>query len=120
LATDEHRSKRDPLTEFVPGAAFEVSNVLGAGFLEKVYERSLARELAMRGLQCETQVCLPVRYKGSEVGACIADVVVENTLVVEIKCVERFAGEHVAQCLDYFARCIAADSFTAQLQKATT
>ena len=101
MNTDEHRSERDPLTEVVLGAAFEVANVLGSGFLEKVYERSLARELLSRGVGCDTQVCLPVCYKGVPVGNYVADLVVRGTLVVEIKCVDHLANEHLAQCLNY-------------------
>jgi hypothetical protein len=62
--------------------AHEVSNVLGAGFLEKVYERALARELALRGLRVLCQVSFPVSYKGQLVGEYLADLVVEGRLVV--------------------------------------
>jgi len=51
------------LTEAVIGSAFEVANVLGAGFLEKVYERALIRELALRGVSAKAQVSFPVCYK---------------------------------------------------------
>ena len=101
MNTDEHGWKPDSLTEIVLCAAFEVANVLGTGFLEKVYERALATELETRGTRCLTQVSLPVVYKGLENGKYYADMVVEDRLVVEIKCVDRFAGEHIAQCLNY-------------------
>jgi GxxExxY protein len=52
------------VTESVIGAAFEVSNTLGAGFLEKVYERALVSELALRGIAVATQATYPVAYKG--------------------------------------------------------
>jgi GxxExxY protein len=70
------------------GAIYEVSNVLGAGFLEKVYERALLKELALRGLAAQSQVGFPVSYKGQCVGEYLADLVVEQRLVVEIKCVD--------------------------------
>jgi GxxExxY protein len=89
------------LTEQVLGAAFEVSNTLGIGFLEKVYERALSHELKLRGIQVVTQASLSVRYKGEHVGDYYTDLLVEGVLVVELKCVERLAKEHTAQCLNY-------------------
>jgi GxxExxY protein len=89
------------LTEKVIGAVFEVSNTLGAGFLEKVYERALVRELALRGVKAEAQVGLTVKYKGDDVGQYVADLLVEDVLVVELKCVAQLSNEHGAQCLNY-------------------
>jgi GxxExxY protein len=100
INTDEH-GFLDPLIERVIGAAFEVSNVLGAGFLEKVYERALLKELATRGIDARAQVGFPVSYKGYPVGEYIADIVVEGELVVELKCADSFSNEHEAQCLNY-------------------
>jgi GxxExxY protein len=91
----------DLLTEQVIGAAFEVSNTLGAGFLEKVYERSLLKELSLRGIRATAQVPFKVTYKGFDAGEYFADIVVENALVIELKCVDRFANEHIPQCLNY-------------------
>jgi GxxExxY protein len=70
------------LTERVLGAVFEVSNTLGAGFLEKVYERALLKELAIRGVQAQAQVSFTVTYKGFFVGEYFADILVENVLVI--------------------------------------
>ena len=89
------------LTERVLGAVFEVSNTLGAGFLEKVYERALLRELELRGIRTVAQASFAVTYKGQSVGEYFADIVVEDVLVVELKCVERLGNEHTAQCLHY-------------------
>jgi GxxExxY protein len=89
------------LVEIVVGAAYEVSNTLGCGFLEKVYERAMARELAGRGLSIRTQVSYPVSYKGHCVGEYCADMVVDGQLVIELKCVDKFGNEHLAQCLNY-------------------
>ena len=89
------------LTERVLGAVFEVSNTLGSGFLEKVYERALQRELALRGIQATAQKSFPVTYKGHLVGEYYADLLIEEVLVVELKCAERLAHEHTAQCLNY-------------------
>ena len=91
----------DSLTERVRGAVFEVSNTLGAGFLEKVYEHALIRELALRGIRASAQASLAVTYKGQEVGKYFAAILVEDVLVVELKCVDRLANEHTAQCLNY-------------------
>ncbi len=83
------------------GAVFEVSNTLGTGFLEKVYERALLIELGIRGIQAKSQGSLAVTYKGHAVGEYFADILVEDVLVIELKCVDRLANEHMAQCLNY-------------------
>ena len=75
----------DGLVERVVGAIYEVANVLGAGFLEKVYERALMRELGLRGLKVRSQVAFPVGYKGHCVGEYLADLLVEERLIVELK-----------------------------------
>ena len=81
--------------------AYEVSNSLGAGFLESVYENALCMELAAQGIYFERQAVLEVRYKGVLVGTFVADVVVEQCLLVEIKAVRCFAPEHEAQMINY-------------------
>jgi GxxExxY protein len=73
------------LTEAIIGAAFEVHNVLGYGFLEKVYQRALQAELIRRGLSAETEQPLAVNYKGINVGEYVADLVVEEKVIVELK-----------------------------------
>ena len=100
MDTDAHGSEMK-LTEGVIGSAFEVANVLGSGFMEKVYERALVRELALRGLSAKAQVSFPVCYKGQYIGEYVADLVVEEKVIVELKCVDRFANEHLAQCINY-------------------
>src|SRR5580700_5267835 len=97
----DERGFNDPLTERVLGAVFEVSNTLGVGFLEKVYARALLREFALRGIQATVQESIAVMYKGYCVGEYFPDLLVEESLIVELKCVERFTNEHVAQCLNY-------------------
>ena len=91
----------EDLTGLVIGAALEVSNVLGCGFLEKVYERALLRELTIRGLDAKAQASYPVFYKGECVGDYHADLLVQAKLIVELKCVDRLANEHFAQCINY-------------------
>ena len=99
MNTDEHGF--DSLTERVLAAVFEVSNTLGAGFLEKMYQRALLAELRLRGIRADAEVSLAVTYEGRPVGEYFADLVVEDVLVVELKCAERLSGEHMAQCLNY-------------------
>jgi GxxExxY protein len=100
-ANERESEVLDALVERVVGAIYEVSNVLGAGFLEKVYERALLKELALRGMAVQSQAGFPVSYKGQCVGEYLADLVVERRLVLEIKCVDCFANEHLAQCINY-------------------
>jgi GxxExxY protein len=87
MHTNEHEFL-DKLIETIIGSAYEVANVLGCGFLEKVYERTLVRELASRGVIVRSQVAFPVLYKDQAVGDYVADLLVENQLIVELKCVE--------------------------------
>jgi GxxExxY protein len=100
MNTNEHESL-NKLVETVVGAAYEVSNVLGCGFLEKVYERALVRELALRGLRTQSQVSYPVSYKQQWVGEYLADLLVEDQLLVELKCADSLSSEHMAQCINY-------------------
>src|ERR1039458_4780181 len=93
--------KFDSLTERVLGARFEVSNTIGAGFLEKVYERALLKELVLRGIRARAQASISVSYKGSCVGQYFADLLIEDELVVELKCADCLGNEHIAQCLNY-------------------
>ena len=95
------RKYLDCVLEKVIGCAYEVSNVLGSGFLEKIYERALAHELSLRGLKVQAQARLSVSYKGYRVGNYLADLVVENSMMMELKCVEAFSNEHTAQCINY-------------------
>jgi len=101
MDTDAHELRESDLTETVMGSAFEISKVLGAGFLEKVYERALIRELMLRGVSAKAQVSFPVCYKSQYIGEYVADLLVEEKLIVELKCVDRFANDHLAQCINY-------------------
>ena len=89
------------ISEAVIGAAYEVYNVLGFGFLEKVYERALAVELELRGVAFKTQQQIGVTYKGRNVGVFMADLVVQGAVVIELKSVDEIHGETVSQCLNY-------------------
>jgi GxxExxY protein len=91
----------DDLTYQINGAIYEVNRELGSGFLEKVYENALLKELDLRGLKAESQVPMTVRYKGAPVGDYFADVVVEGKIIIELKAVEMLKGIHEAQLLNY-------------------
>ena len=104
MNTDEHGSESgslDALTERIIGCAYTVSNSLGCGYLEKVYENALAHELRKTGLHVEQQGPIRVWYDGICVGDYIADLLVEGTVLVELKCVRAIDEIHVAQCLNY-------------------
>ncbi len=89
------------LTYQINGAVFEVSRVLGAGFLEKVYENALVIELRERGLKAESQKPITVLYKTEVVGEYFADLVVENQVIIELKAVDHLLKLHEAQILNY-------------------
>ena len=89
------------LTEKVIRCAFAVSNTLGCGFLEKVYENALAHELQKAGLQVQQQHGITVYYDGVVVGEYMADLLVEGVLLVELKAVKELDDIHLAQCLNY-------------------
>jgi len=89
------------LTFLINGAIFEVNRVLGAGFLEKVYEHALLIELKEKGLNTEAQVQIKVKYKGKEAGEYCADIVVENQVILEVKATDSLQKIHEAQLLNY-------------------
>lgn len=85
----------------IVGAAMEVHNILGSGFLEAVYQTALEKELKFRGIPFEPKVKLPVSYKGELIGEYEADLVVDGKIVVELKSVSRFNAAHEAQVIHY-------------------
>ena len=91
------------LSYAIVGAAMEVHRALGPGFLEAVYEAALAHELTLRGVRFESQKRLPVRYKGQLVGDYVADFVVEDQLILELKAVSKFNPAHESQAHNYLA-----------------
>ena len=93
--------KTNEITYQINGAIFEVNRLLGHGFLEKVYENALMVELQDRGLKAESQVTISVQYKKREVGEYLADIVVEDEVVLELKAVESLQKIHEAQILNY-------------------
>lgn len=89
------------LTEKVIQYAFTVSNTLGCGFLEKVYENALVHELRKVGLEVQQQHGITVYYDGVAVGEYTADLLVEEVLLLELKAVKDLDDIHLAQCLNY-------------------
>ena len=101
MNADGHKSEIDRVTEKIIGCAFTVGNRLGCGFLEKVYENALVIELSKAGLRVTQQQPMEVRYDEVVVGTYVADVVVEDSVLLEIKAVKCFDEIHTAQCLNY-------------------
>jgi GxxExxY protein len=93
--------KLNKLTEKIIGCAYAVGNSLGNGFLEKVYENAFAYELRENGLKAEQQKPIKVFYKGKVVGEYIADLIVEDCVLIELKTVKNLDEIHLAQCLNY-------------------
>jgi GxxExxY protein len=91
----------DALSERVIGCAFKVQNTLGCGFLEKVYENALLHECRKSGLNARAQHPIQVRYDQVVVGEYVADLLVEGSLLVELKAVKALDDIHLAQCLNY-------------------
>jgi GxxExxY protein len=91
----------DNLSERVPGAIFEVSNALGAGFSSRKSTSSRYSPNSTCGVTPSCEASFAVTYEGQPVGEYCADVLVEDVLVVELKCAERLSNEHTAQCLNY-------------------
>jgi len=78
-----------------------VSNELGAGFLESVYQNALMLALRQKGLEVQAQVPLTVGFRGEEVGHFFADILVEDKVIVELKAVSTLVPEHQAQVINY-------------------
>ena len=97
----EFQEERDPLTERIIGCAIEVHRTLGPGLLESTYESALSVEFKLAGLAFERQVITPVFYKGQPVGEYRLDLVVEKSVIVEIKSVDRYDPVFEAQLLTY-------------------
>jgi GxxExxY protein len=89
------------LTEKIIGCAYDVGNNLGNGFLEKVYENALAYELRENGLKAEQQKPIKVFYKGKAVSEYVADLIIEDCVLTELKTVKNLDEIHLAQCLNY-------------------
>ena len=91
----------DSLSERIIGCAYTVANTLGPGFLEKVYENALAHEVQKAGFSVLQQQGIEVHYDGILVGEFVADLVIDGTVIVELKATQDHSGFYTAQCLNY-------------------
>ena len=104
MSADEiknRRQKLDGITDKIIGCVYKVSNTLGCGFLEKVYENALAIELRKAGLKVEQQHGIKVKYDGIIVGEFAADLLIERSVLVELKAAKALDDAHMSQCLNY-------------------
>ncbi len=93
--------KHSDLTDRIIKAYYDVYNQLGYGFLEKVYENALLIELRKKGLFCVAQLPIEVFYEEQKVGQYFADILVEDSVILEIKAAESLVEEHEAQLINY-------------------
>ena len=91
----------DVITKKIIGSAFAVSNELGTGFLEKVYENALMVLFQREGIQAKQQAPIAVYFEGEVVGDYYADILVEDKIILELKSVEEIINAHRSQVLNY-------------------
>jgi GxxExxY protein len=91
----------EDLTRVILATCFEVSNELGAGFLESVYEKALLIALNQKGIKAIAQAPINISFRGHNVGQFYADLLVEDVVIVELKAVSTLAAEHKAQVINY-------------------
>ena len=89
------------LTEKIIACAYRVYNKMGSGFVESVYEKCLIIELLKAGLLVEAQKAISVLYDGENVGEFIADIIVNDTVILELKAVKQLAKAHEVQLVNY-------------------
>jgi|SRR5665213_3297506 len=104
MNTDPELERTDALTEKIIGCAIEVHRHLGAGLLEHTYEAAMCLEMDRRRIAYDRQAVFAITYKGTPLGDHRVDLIVEKTVVVELKSVERFDPVFMAQVLTYL-RC---------------
>jgi len=93
--------KHSELTEKIIKAFYKVYNTLGYGFLEKVYENAIYIELEAIGFNIKKQEPIKVYYEGKEVGVYFADLIVNNTIIIELKATEYLIEENESQLINY-------------------
>jgi GxxExxY protein len=99
---ESKENKLNTLSGKIISSAMEVHSVLGPGLLESTYEKCLIHELESRSVKVTSQVLMPITYKGISLDAGYrVDLVVENSIIVELKAVESFTRNHTAQILAY-------------------
>jgi GxxExxY protein len=93
--------REQQLSYVIRGCVYEVFKQLGCGFLENVYENALLIELRSAGLHAVSQVAIKVHYKDAVIGEYVADILVEDKVVLELKAQQKLAKAHEAQLLNY-------------------
>jgi GxxExxY protein len=93
--------EKEELSKIIIGCAYKVYNQMGFGFLESVYEKCLLIELNNAHLTAESQKAISVHYKGQVVGNFIADIIVNDTIILELKSVKTIAKAHEVQLVNY-------------------
>jgi len=101
MNTDAHRFKHGQTTQKIIRVFYEVYNELGHGFLESVYEKSLQIALTASDVKVLSQIEIPVLFRGQRVGKFIADLLVEDCVLVELKAARVLDSSHEAQLLNY-------------------
>jgi GxxExxY protein len=91
----------DELSNKIIGAGIEVHKNLGPGFIESIYHNAMKFELALKGLDFETEKVISIEYKSENVGLHRIDLVIENQIIVELKAVEEISLMHKAQLISY-------------------
>jgi GxxExxY protein len=101
MEKEEYRLMINQVTERIITCVYRVSNTLGCGFLEKVYENALTIELRQNGFKVEQQHLIRVFYHNEPVGDFAADLLIEDCVIVELKSARMLDDVHAAQCLNY-------------------
>ena len=98
---DERTGKHDDLTQKITGVFYEVYNELGYGFLESVYREAMRLALTQSGLIVKIEVPVPVSFRGEVIGMFRADVIVNNSVLIELKACDGLLKQHESQTLHY-------------------
>ena len=101
IHTDFQDSKHKTLTAAIISIFYKVYNILGYGFLEKVYENAMMYEFKKAGISAASQSPIAVKYEKEIIGEYFADILVDDKVIVEIKAAKRLAPDHKAQLLNY-------------------
>jgi len=99
--TQINRDKLDKITERIIGIAINIHNMLGPGFVEKIYEKAMAYEFKKNKIRFAEEAEIRVKYKTIELGYQRVDFLVEDEVIVELKCVGELNNIHSAQMLSY-------------------
>ena len=97
----DHSPLYAELTEAILGSCFDVMNELGTGFLESEYKNALFIAIKEKGLKIEVEKRFEVIFRNRKIGLYVADLIVEEKVIIELKCCESLHGEHQAQLINY-------------------